>query len=202
MSTGLVIIGLLLVIPLLFSLGRYVFSGEDTEGDIRQGSEDGIFKRFPGGVIEYFRHEFDVHRVVSDQPVFGKNGDVDFKYKDIEGIRKTVIYKIPLHHDPLPIYNYYISEFKKNGFNILYSVHGEENMGRPGPWLKNLYVTGRNFIAWRDLSFIMDGDIHCYISGIKKNGSKNIYASVFSANHYRNNKKTGVFIFITTDPVE
>lgn len=202
MSTGLIIIGFLLLIPVFYSLIKYVFSGSNQESDIRQGSEDGIFKRFPHGIIEYYRHEFDTHRIVSGKPVFRKNRDIDFTYKDIEGIRKTVIYKIPLHHDPLPIYNYYMEEFKKSGFDIIYSVHSEAEMGRPGPWFRNLFVTRKNFMAWRDLSYIMDGDIHCYISGIKKSGNKNMYASVFSANHYRNNKKTGIFIFVTTDPVE
>lgn len=202
MSTGLLIIGILLIIPLIYSLIKYFFPRDYQEGDIRHSSEDGFFKRFPGGVIEYYRNEFDNHRVVTGVPFFGKNGEVDFKFLDIEGVRKTVIYKIPLHHDPLSVYNYYVNEFKRSGFDILYSVMGEKLMGRPGPWLRNLYVTRKNFIAWRDLSFIIDGDIHCYISGIKKNGSKNIYASVFSANHYRNDKKTGVFIFITKDPVE
>ncbi|MFW5819750.1 MAG: hypothetical protein ACOCWA_00560 [Bacteroidota bacterium] len=202
MSTGLLIIGVLLIVPLVYSLIKITFSGNYQENDIRSGSEDGFFKRFPGGIIEYYRNEFDNHRIVTSNPGIGNNGEMEFSYQDIEGVRKTVIYKIPLHHDPTPIYDYYTNEFKSSGFEILYSVYGEKLMGRPGPWVRNLYVTRKNVIAWRDLSFIMDGDIHCYISGMKKNGNKTVYASVFSANHYRNDKKTGVFIFITTHPVD
>ncbi len=200
MSTGLLIIALLLIVPLIYSLLRHFFFNNHREGDIRGGSEDGFFNRFPGGVIEYFRHEFDIHNIVLSDPVHIKGGEVEFNCRQIEGVRKTVIYKIPLHHDPLPVYNFYMNEFQRSGFEILYSVQGEERMGRPAPWFRNLFQTGKNFIAWRDLSYIIDGDIHCYISGKKKKGSNTIYASVFSANHYRNNKRTGVFIFISTDP--
>jgi hypothetical protein len=200
MSAGHLIIGFLLMIPLAYSLTKHMLKRNYREGDILQGSEDGVFRRYPEGVIEYYRHEFDIHRIVINKPVFRSADSIDFNYEEIEGKRKTVIYKIPLQHNPLPVYEFYMNEFERLGFEIIYSVYGKDSMGKPDQWISNLFITGKNYVAWKDLSMIMRGDIHCYISGIKKNGNNMMYASVFAVNHYRNNKKTGVFIFITPKP--
>jgi hypothetical protein len=108
-----------------------------------------------------------------------------------------VIYKIPLANNPLKVYNYYAEQFRKSGFDIVYATKGEEEMGRPRTWFHHLFLTEKNRTAWLDLSLIMDGDIHCYISGKKVKGKAETYASLFSVNHHRNDKNTGVFVFIT-----
>ena len=199
MNHGLLILILIIALPLLYK-GIRLISRRPIRTDVPGSMEDGHFQRFPGAVIEFYRHEKDMHRMVLSDPVLKSNQAEGFQTKDIFGLRKTVIYQIPVYHDPLPVYEYYINEFWNNGFEVLYSVFGEEKMGRPRTWFRNLYFTGKNEGIWKDLAMIMDGNIHCYISGEKKKGSTMIYASLFSVNHYRNDKRTGVFIFISEIP--
>jgi hypothetical protein len=195
-TSFIIIVVVLLLIPAVYAILRHNSEKEGYE-DIENSRDDGYFRRYPGSVIEYYRNEKDLHRVVLSDPLYMNRVKARFKVEAIQGVRKTVLYSIPVQHDPVPIFNYYSNELKKSGFDILYSIYGKEKMGRAGLWIKELYITDKNVAAWEDLSEIMNGDIHFYISGIKKNESKDVYASVFSTNHIRNDKRTGVFVFIT-----
>lgn len=196
MYTGIIILLLVLVFPASVAIYRYFFLKEKEE-DISGADEDGQFTRYPGSYIEYYRYENDTHRILASDPELNVNGEAYFDFFEINGKRKTVIYKIPLTQNPSIVYDYYLKEFKSSGFDIICSVQGEECMGRPRTWFNKLYLTEKNRTTWMDLAMVMNGVIHCYISGKKTNRNAETYASLFSVNHYRNSKNTGVFVFIT-----
>ncbi len=196
-TSFIIILVILLIFPAVFAGINNVFSKKSTS-DIENSRSDGYFKRFPGSVIEYYRNENDIQRVVTSPPVLKDEKETLFEYIEISGNRRTVIYSIPLHHEPDPVYHYYLEEFRKAGFEIICSLKGEEQMGRPDKWIKQLFITDKNVTAWKDLALIMKGDILCYISGKKNKGGKDIFASLFSANHYRNDKRSAVFVFISS----
>ncbi|MBE0655362.1 MAG: hypothetical protein IH594_16295, partial [Bacteroidales bacterium] len=106
MTPFLLVIVVFLTVPLVFA-GIFNTVKPKITGDIEDSEEDGYFRRFPGGVIEYFRHEYDVHKVLMSPPVFTGDGLVEFDVKEVWGVRKSLIYRIPIFHDPLPVYDYY-----------------------------------------------------------------------------------------------
>lgn len=166
--------------------------------DIPGAEEDGYLQRFPGGIIEYYRNEKNVHRMVMNAPVYSGNGKIPiFETKEVTGLRKTLLYQVPIHNDPQVLYEFYCNEFEKAGFNVYYSDYGNKNLGKPRDWYKNVFLTGKNLFAWTDLSKIMLGNLLCYFSAEKEEENGKVYLSVFAVNHFRNNKKTGVFVYMT-----
>lgn len=166
-------------------------------GDIPNSSEDGYLPRFPGGIIEYFREEENIHRLVTSRPQhrFEDNSTL-FNIKEIKGLRKTILYLVPVQQDSDFICSFYSKQLVDSNFEIIYSDRNP-NLGDPAEWYKKVFMTDKNVFAWKDLSQMMLGKLFCYFSAVKKDGEKEIYISIFAVNHFRNNKSTGVFVFLT-----
>ena len=202
MSLESYIVFLFLSIPFIVSGLHYLFSREVYK-DISGAKEDGFLRRFNGAIIEYFREEENIHRIVLEAPEYSGNfSDPKFNFKEIRGLRRTVLYQIPVHNDPVPVFKFYKEEIETAGFTILFSDYGNQNLGFPRDWYEQILITGKNMPAWSDLASILQGNLLCYFSGEKQEGEGMVYISVFAVNHFRNNKRTGVFIFTTKDPVE
>lgn len=170
---------------------------EEGMGDIPNSSEDGYLERFPGGIIEYFREEENIHRLVTSRPIYQlKDNSAFFDIKEIRGLRKTILYRVPVQQDSDIICRFYKKQLSDSKFDIIYSDHNS-NLGDPADWFKNVFMTDKNVFAWKDLSQMMLGKLFCYFSAVRKEGEKNIYISIFAVNHFRNNKDTGVFVFLT-----
>ncbi|MCF8390705.1 MAG: hypothetical protein K9H12_08435 [Bacteroidales bacterium] len=163
--------------------------------DIPNSTEDGYLMRFPGGIIEYFREEENVHRLVTSRPDSVEN-TVTFNIKEIKGLRKTILYQIPVQQNSENICRFYKQQLAESQFDIIYSDE-DSNLGDPADWYKKVFMTEKNVFAWKDLSEMMLGKLFCYFSAVKKENHKDIYISIFAVNHFRNNKSTGVFIFLS-----
>ena len=166
--------------------------------DIPGAREDGIFERYPGGVIEFFRFEEDLHRFMIAQPDWGKNrtGN-ELPFEEVQGERTTVIYQVPIPKNEDEIFKYYLEQFDRKGLKIFYAQDNRALLGKPEDWFTSLYLTGKNISAWFDLSIIMRGKIYGYISGKLRSGNHTLYASVFAVNHFRNNRYTGIIITVS-----
>ena len=121
-----------------------------------------------------------------------------FDIKEINGIRKTILYQIPVQQDSDFICNFYKKQLDDLKFDIIYADHNS-NLGEPAEWFKKVFMTDKNIFAWKDLSQMLLGKLFCYFSAVKKEGAKDIYISIFAVNHFRNNKNTGVFVFLTKE---
>ncbi len=166
--------------------------------DIPGSREDGIFDRYPGGVIEFFRLEEDVHRFMISRPEWEKNrtGN-ELPFEEVQGERTTVIYQVPIPKNPDEIFDFYAEQFRNKGLKIFYAENNEALLGKPEDWFTSLYLTGKNISAWFDLSIIMRGKIYGYLSGGLRTGNHSVYASVFAVNHFRNNRYTGIIITLS-----
>ncbi len=165
--------------------------------DIPNSTEDGYLLRFPGGIIEYFREEENVHRLVTSRPVYNlEDNSPVFSLKEIKGLRKTVLYQIPVQLDAEILCDFYKKQLDEADFEIIYSDR-DESLGRPEDWYKQVLMTNKNLFAWNDLSRMLLGKLFCYFSAVKKDGDKEVFISVYAVNHFRNNKKTGIFVFLS-----
>lgn len=166
--------------------------------DIPGSREDGIFDRYPGGVIEFFRFEEDVHRFMISRPDWDKNrtGN-EVPFEEVRGEKTTIIYQVPIPKHPNEIFDFYYDQFQKKGLKLFYAEKNDAVMGKPEDWFTSLYLSGKNISAWFDLSIIMRGKIYGYLSGRVRTGNHTLYASVFAVNHFRNNRYTGIIISIS-----
>lgn len=192
------IILLIILFPIFFTFLKHIGKfKERKKKDILNSSEDGYLLRFPGGIIEYFREEENVHRIVTSQPVYhSENIAASFNMKEIFSLRKTILYQIPVQMNSELLCNFYKQQLDEANFKIIYS-DCNENLGKPSDWYKQILMTNKNLFAWNDLSRMLLGKLFCYFSAVKKEEDKKIYLSVYAVNHFRNNKKTGVFIFVS-----
>ncbi len=182
------------LITTLFRLGKFK---ETKILDIPNSSEDGYLKRFPGGIIEYFREEENIHKLVTSRPIYElENNSPLFKIKEIIGLRKTILYQVPVQEDSDELCDFYKQQLKQANFEIIYSDRNTD-LGDPSDWYDQVLMTSKNLFAWRDLSRMLRGKLFCYFSAVKKEGEKEVYLSVYAVNHFRNDKKTGVFVFLS-----
>ena len=198
MDSWIYILFALLLFPVIFRISRSISQMSEPERDIEGAKEDGYLQRYPGSVIEFYREEEDIHRIVIKMPEYPAAGEPPlFEYFDVSGIRKTVLYKVPVIRSPETVYKYYMKEMKEAGFEIIYTGRGEKDLGNPEDWYRQVIVTGKNITAWAELSNILQGKLLCYFSGMKNDVREKIYLSVFAVNHFRNDRKTGIFIFVS-----
>ena len=116
---------------------------------------------------------------------------------EVHGLRRTVLYRLPLQHSADLIINYYVNELVNGGFEIIYKGRNAE-LGLPGQWYRKVFISSKNIVVWKDLSRMLTGRVFCYISARKESGKDDmIYLSIFAVNHRRNNKSTVVFVFVS-----
>jgi len=157
------------LIATLFHLGRFK---ERKRLDITNSSEDGYLKRFPGGIIEYFREEENIHRLVTSRPVYEfENNPPIFNIKEIVGLRKTILYQVPVQEESDGICDFYKQQLKQANFEIIYSDRNSD-LGDPSDWYDQVLMTSKNIFAWRDLSRMLRGKLFCYFSAVKKEGGE------------------------------
>lgn len=189
----LICVSIPLLVYFILTLGKVK---ETEKGDIPNSSEDGYLLRFPNGIIEYFREEENIHRIVTSRPNNQLGNSPLFNIKELHGLRKTILYQIPVQQDSNKICDFYKQQLNDSNFSIIYSDRNS-NLGDPADWYKKVFMTNKNLFAWNDLSQMMLGKLFCYFSAVKKEGDEETYISIFAVNHFRNNKNTGVFIFLS-----
>ena len=203
MSIWTFILIFFLLFPLLYTAFMH-YRRYMNEKDICDIDEGLFFERFDGAVVEHYSEVKSEHYILKGQvDRGGKNNKLHFPRLKVLGNKKRVLYLSSFQKSADDIYAFYLQQFERKNYKIIYSVYEDEFEGKPSDWLSSLYLNTTKLIS--GMLFVFRGKMLCYISGYSENSSDKSrrYASVFAVNSGKRKGFCGILVqIIEKEPVD